>query len=444
MNPEVEDRLRAHVAAILARASVPPRVRGDVEEELTGHLVERVRAYQADGLDERAAGDRAIADFGTPAWLGSELGRTYHSRLWASTIGVLMPAIAPAASRPGVVGWLRFVLGLASVLVAIGLAIALPAMTPVRALGSGVAYASGLTGLVLAFKALGRAQRWALIYAIATTATLLLDGLWQVLAPEQPGSIVIPVGAILATGVLLAVVNNWQRLKAFVAPSSRVNRGLGLALAVSMLAPSIVPGALAAIPDPTQATAADLALRISMTCDRGDVSVADGPTLHDRQRVTVVMDMTWSNADLLPSGLAGLVTGSDDGDTAGIRVVDPAGVEAIYWNLADGQTIVDRGSGATAGWWGGGSPSVQLLPADVEGSLTIGIRPDAIRPGHTIRATWPLDADGSLPWPSIEGLYAHLRRFLIAGTVSCGETVLGRHVPVTNTSPPVVTDPFPF
>ena len=113
VNPEVEDRLRAHVAAILARAAVPPQVRSDLEEELIGHLVERFHAYLADGLDETEASHRAIADFGTPASLGGELGRTYHSRLWASTIGVLLPAITPATSRPGVVGWLRFVLGLA-------------------------------------------------------------------------------------------------------------------------------------------------------------------------------------------------------------------------------------------------------------------------------------------------------------------------------------------
>jgi hypothetical protein len=444
VNPEIEDRLRAHVAAILARAAVPAQVRSDLEEELFGHLVERFHAYLADGIDEPEAGQRAIADFGTPGWLGSELGRTYHSRLWASTIGMLLPAIALATSRPGVVGWLRFVLGLAIVFTAIGLAAALPTLTPVRALGSGASFAIGLTGLILAFKALGRAQRWALDYAIAVTAILLIEGIWQVVAPDKPGSIIIPVGAILAAGVLLSVLHNWLELKAFVAPSARVNRALGVALAISLLAPAIVPRALAAMPDPTQANATDLELRISLACDRGNVAVPDGPTLVDRQRAKVVVDMTWSHTDLLPSGLAGMVSGSDDGDTSGIRLVDPASVIAWAWTAET--TIVDLATGAKVGRWGSTSPSVGLLPADTEGSLTIGIDREAIQLGHTIRATWLLYAapDGSVPWPRIEAMYAHLDRFLIAGTVGCGETVLGRHVPVTDSSPPPITDPFPF
>lgn len=446
VNPEVEDRLRAHVAAILARAAVPPQVRSDLEEELIGHLVERIRAYLADGLDETEASHRAIADFGTPASLGGELGRTYHSRLWASTIGVLLPAIAPATSRPGVVGWLRFVLGLAIVLTAIGLAVALLTLTPGRALGTDLALAMGLAGLLLAFKALGRGQAWALNYAIATTVLLLIDGVWQVIAPKQSGSIIIPAGAILAAGVLWGVLNRWLELKAFVAQSARVNRVLGVLLAISLLAPSIVPRALAAMTDPTQATATDLELRISLTCDRGDVALLNGPLLVDRQRATVVVDMTWSHTDLLPSGLVGMVTGSDDGDTSGIRVVDPAANGAFYWDWADGPTIVDMATGAAVGYWGSTSPSVALLPWDMAGSLTIGIGPEAIKLGHTIRATWLLYAapDGSVPWPRIEAMYAHLDRFLIAGTVGCGETVLGRHVPVTDGSPPPVTDPFPF
>lgn len=444
MTSAAEDRLRSHVVAILARAGVSEHTRADLEEELLGHLTERWRAFIADGEDELTAAERAIAEFGSPARLGREFGRTYHSRLWASTIGVLLPSIAPATSRPGVVGWLRFVLGLAIVLTVIGLAVALPTLTPVRAIGTCLALAVGLAGLLLAFNALARGQRWALVYAIAMTTILLIEGISQVIAPEQPGSITIPIGAIIAAGVLLSVISNWLELKAYVTLSARLDRALTVALALSLLAPAIIPRALAAMPDPTQAIPTDLALRISMACDRGDVAVPDGPTLHDRQRVTVVMDMTWSHSDLLPSGLAGLVTGSDDADTAGVRVVDPAGAEAIYWNLADGQTIIDLTTGATAGYWGSSSPSVLLLPADTLGSLTIGIGPEAIKPAHTIRATWPLDADGSLPWPRIEGMYAHLDRFLLAGTVGCGETVRGRHVPITDGSPPAVTDPFPF
>jgi hypothetical protein len=44
----------------------------------------------------------------------------------------------------------------------------------------------------------------------------------------------------------------------------------------------------------------------------------------------------------------------------------------------------------------------------------------------------------------MEVFYAHLDRFLLAGTVGCGETVLGRHVPPRAGDPPVITNPFPF
>lgn len=431
VNPAIEDRLRAHVLAILARAGVPAYARDDLEEELLGHLVERWQAHVADGLDEATATDRAIADFGTPGRLGRELAQTYHSRLWASTIGVLLPAIAPAASRPTLIGWLRFVVGLAVALTALGLAIALPTLTPARALASGASLAIGLTGLVLAFQALGRGQRWALRYAVGVTSLLLVEGTIQMVAPERPGSVVVPVGSIVAAGVLLAVLRNWQELRAFVAASPRLNHALGVALAISLFAPAIVPRALAALPDPTQATAADLELRLSLMCDRGDVELLNGPTLVGVQRATLVTDMTWSHTDVLPYGLAGVFTTSQYGDTSGLRQVDSRGATVWFWDWAGEPSIVDTQTGTVAGYWGSTSPSVALLPADTAGSFTIGIDQSAIQPSQTIRAIWLLYGarEGVVPRPRIEVYYAHLDRFLLAGTVRCGETVLGRPVP---------------
>lgn len=444
MTPEVERLLRDHVADILANAGIPRHARADLEEELVGHLVERWHAHAADGLEAVDAAGRAIADFGTSAELGSELGRTYHSRLWASTIGVLLPTVAPAASRPGVVGGLRFVLGLATVLTVIALAMTVPTLTPARALGTGTALVIGLTGLVLAFQALGRGQRWALTYAIAVTVILLVEGIGQIVATAGPRSIVIPLGSILAAGVLWAALNSWQQLRAFVRPSGRLNRALCLGLSISLLAPLFVPGALAAMPDPTQATADDLRLGISMTCDRGEVSIENGPTLLDVQRATLVIDSTWSHTDLLPYGLAGVLTHPDNADTSGLRALDP---RPWLWSYTDEPTIVDTTTGQAAGWWGSTSPSVGLLPTDIAGSLTFAIDPGAIRPNRTIRATWFLSNAGDdqqAQWPRMEVFYAHLDRFLLAGTVACGETVLGRQVPPSGGAPAPVLNPFPF
>lgn len=439
MTSEIADRLRAHAAAIVAGAGVPEPARSDLEEELYGHLVERWRAHMADGLGTTEAGNRAIEDFGSRADLGREFGRTYHSRLWASTIGVLLPAIAPAEARPPVIGWLRFVVGLTIVATAIWV-LALPAMTPLRALGSGVALAIGLTGLVLAFQALGRGQRWALLYAVGVTVLLLIVDLAGVIVPERPpASVTIPLGAILAAGVLLAVLQNWERLQAFVASSTRLSRGLAVLLAIALLGPAAVPRVLAAIPDPTQATAADLALLLSLTCDRGDVPQQGGPTLVDTQRATLVIDTTWSRTDLLPHGMVGVVTRPDDADTSGFRVIAPA---PWSWVWAGAPTIVETTTGARAGWWGSSSPSVALLPqANMAGSDTVAIDPQAIRPNHTIRTTWVLV--GETHWPRIEVMYAHLDRFVVAGTVGCGETVQGRPIPLP-VEEPQATDSFPL
>ena len=102
MAPLAETNLRAHIADILAAGGIPGTVRDDLAEELYGHLVERVVALRAEGISEADAVARAIADFGGVDQLSGDLRSVYHSRLWASTIGVLLPAMAAPDHRPGV------------------------------------------------------------------------------------------------------------------------------------------------------------------------------------------------------------------------------------------------------------------------------------------------------------------------------------------------------
>lgn len=440
MNPDAEERLRRHVAAILARAGAPRQSRADLEEELSGHLFQRAREYIDRGLAEGDAAEQAISDFGGAGMLGAALGRTYHSQLWASTIGVLLPGIAPAEARPALIGWLRFVVGLTIVASGIWL-LELPTMTPVRALGTTLALAVGLTGMALAFQALRRGQRWALPYAVGVAVLLVLGGIAEVVAPLQRGSIAIPLGAILGARVLLAVWRNWDKLQAFVAPSAHLSRGLGVLLAISLVAGGAVPRVLAAIPDPTQAAAEDLALKVSLTCDRGDVPQQDAPTSVDTQRATLIIDATWSHTDLLPRGLVGIFN-RNGGDTSGFRVVEPT---PGPWAWAGAPTMVDTTTGESAGYWGSTSPSIALLPSNVAGSDTVAIDPQSVSPNQTIRTTWLLIAVSGrwTAWPRVEVLYAHLDRFVVAGTVGCGEAVLGRPIPIPVEAPPT-TDPFPF
>ena len=315
-------------------------------------------------------------------------------------------------------------------LLGFGLAVGLPQLTPVRGLVWLVAGSIGLWVATLAFLALGRGQRWALWYALAIAVELLLFGIGSVLATPA-GSVTIPLGALLAVLVLLVAYGDRHRLQAFVAGSRPVGRAVGAALALSLLLRLAVPPLLTALPDPTQAGSADMVLEASMRCDRGDIEPEIGLVARDVQRVTLVADMTWRRGDLLPMGLAGLFHQSDYGDSAGFRLLDASPDAPIpAWLLADNDVqVVDAATGQTAGWFGSTAPSVELLP-DTIGSFTIGIDSSAIRAGHTLRATWVLSptSDGDAVWPRVEVAYAHLDRFLVAGTLSCGETVTAQPV----------------
>lgn len=427
------ERLRAHAAGIVVAAGVPARTRTDVTEELVGHLVERTRAAIAAGLTEANAADQAIGAFGGVDELATDLSGAFHSRLWASTIGVLLPAVAVRDDRPGIIGWLRFALAIGMALIVIGLAMVIWQATPVHVLLAIGALGLGLAGLALAFRALARGQRWALWYAIAYAVELVVFGAISVIAPEVPGSLTIPLGALLGLGVLLGVRSAWDRLQAFVAASPPIGRALGAMLAASLLGPPLLSPALAALPDPTQAHAEDLRMLVSVTCDRGDVVEPNVPTRRDIQRVTIVADMEWRRGDVLPNGLNGLFNPSHFGDTAGFRLEQTAMDGPLPdWLLVPREpAVVDRASGAAAGWFGSTSPSVELIPNTI-GSFTVGIDLGAIQAGRTLRATWLLTpaSDAARPWPTIEVAYAHLDRFLLIADAGCGETDVGREVPL--------------
>jgi hypothetical protein len=441
MTPEARHRIDVHVAAILDASGVPTRRRQDLAEELFGHLAERVAALVAAGVPEADAAARAVADFGPPGRLGRELTRAYRSRLWASTIGVLVPPLAAPADRPSVVGWLRLILGLSVGLEAIGLAIAAANETPVHALMAVVGLGTGMLLGVLAFRALARGQRWALLYAIVVALLFVFSGARDTLFPAVPGSINIPLGAIAAALVLLATVHSWPELRAYVAHSPSLRRAMGASLVAAVALSTLLPAGLAAVPDPTQAGAADAEMRLSMTCDRRDGRDAYGAAIPEMPHMTLVVDLHWHHGDLLPGGLAGAISGlfervnaSPDvtrevGDTAGWRAV---GVDTFDYQFDGQESVIDVATGATAGWFGSASPSVNMIPrSEIPGSQTVGVAPEAIRGGHTLRITWQIEGvnQGVDAHPRMEVFYAHLDRFVLEGIVGCGEAVIGHEVP---------------
>lgn len=426
MTPELEARLRAHAAAIIAAAGVPAAARTDLEDELVGHLVERWESLLAEGVTPDDAAKRAIADFGTAQQLAPRLRLAYHSRLWASTIGVLLPVMTSPSPRPSAVGWLRFVLGVMIVIGVAGVALLTPTLSLFHLLTAGPLLMVGIVGLVLAFIGLGRRQRWALRYAIGAAAILFVEGIITVVS-AIPGAVTVPLGSILATVALLLAWSQSEDLRRFVSGSARLTAPMSLALTVALFGPSLAPR-LAALPDPTRATAADLDLAVSMTCGRAVVTPDGYATQPNAQVVTLLVDATWSRTDLLPSGLAGLFAPTEEGDTAGLRVV---GTDYPWvWSPAEPPVPVDLVTGEDAGWWGSTSSSVALIPGDVMSSLTAAYARDAARPGHTLRTTWRLYwADArQTRWPQVEVFYAHLDRFLLHARVECNGIAHG--VPV--------------
>ena len=427
MTPEGEARLRSFVRAIVDGGSVPRTDADDLIEEMLGHLAERVVALTADGASEDDAIRTATAEFGDVGAIGLELGRTYHSRLWASTVGVLLTAREVPANRPRVVGALRLLLALQAIFAALLGATALLSETPVRAVVAVAAAAMFIAAAALAHRALGSGHAWALTFGVGVAAVTLLLGVAGV-SNAPPGTTTIPVGAIAAAALLMWVGVSGDELRPFVASSPPIGRRRGSALAAALLVPTVIGTAWPGLPDPTQATAADVEMTLSMACGRRDFQLPDGPLLRDRQFADLTVDLFWRRADVLPGGIGGLTGGFGGGDTAGFRIIEPPPIEfegggaMPTWMLdvMEPKVIVAE-TGEVAGWFGSTSPSDAFIP-DTMGSFTVGVETDRIRANQTIHIGWSLGPtqDGTQPWPRAEVAYAHLDRFVLIGDVTCG------------------------
>ena len=113
--PDPGPRLRVYVASILAGSSVPAADREDIAEELYGHLWQRWRDALDAGASAAEAVETAIRSFGEAGRLGHEMTGAYHSRLYATTIGALLPAVAPPPGKLWGYRRLRLLLALAAV-----------------------------------------------------------------------------------------------------------------------------------------------------------------------------------------------------------------------------------------------------------------------------------------------------------------------------------------
>lgn len=240
LSASTESRLRTHASAVVRAGAVPRAHRDDLTDELLGHLRERTLALRIQGLAESTAADRAIADFGTPEAVGPELVGVYHSRLWASTIGVLLPAVADRTHRPAVVGWIRLMLAISVVFSLVAVVLSTWIDTPGRTIAFLVLTGPGIALAALAIPALVRGQRWALWYGIGVSIEFVMFGIGQ-LVTASPGILTIPIGAIVGGGILLVAWAHRSELATFVSRSARFRPAVAIAFAATLVLTLIAP-----------------------------------------------------------------------------------------------------------------------------------------------------------------------------------------------------------
>lgn len=394
MMPEgVERRLRAHVASVLASSHVPSTERDDLAEELYGHLVERWQSLVAGGDDPMEATRNAIRGFGGAERIGQDLTRTYRGRFWASTIGVLLPGGWVAGRPPSVSLLLVLACGMAAVL-ALQSGWYFVNRPPIHALLSGGGSLIAAAAVLITALGLLRARRWAVTVAVAGSSALALA------AVSSFHERTFSVSGALAAIALVCVAIERTTLMRWVTPGRVPRRATALVLAMIVAAPA---GAVAAsaVDDPTQATAADLDLRLDVHCDTVD-SERLGIPVHEWR---VAVSWSWQRTSLLPGGIAGHVA-AQAGYTDALMLRHP-GEE---WTLQETIPPVEARSTASVGWQGAGSPSQDVRPTDfVSAVIDYAIRSTATQPGTTYRASWVMQGQRRTSgWPATaEVWYVH-------------------------------------
>jgi hypothetical protein len=441
LTPEL--RLRTRVEAILDRASVASAERADLAEEMYGHLWQRWQDGLA-AVTPEASLDRAIEAFGDPSTLGRDITGAYHSRLYASTIGVLLPSIAVAS--PEKPGWgpflLRvFLVGILLQDVAMA-AWALQTLTPGRLAITLAGLTLSAFTAVLALRAFGRAQRWALRLARLALAISILGGMVELMA--GPGLQVNPLAVV---ALLAAPAAIGPGLEAWVAHSRPIRRRLGIPLAAMLVGGFLMPPLALALPDPTQVGPADLSIGVTATCgtdSQGDTTV------------TVEARIRWDRLDQWPSGLLNLksadpytstpgqeaydglvatVMASPDQDVSSYvgTTVDVDQIPQPY--LSEGEpTVVGPDSSTVQDWirgstyWTGGGGWIAGYTFPQTG----------LSPGKFYTVRWvfsPSPWNGNQPLTSASQhpamavvSYSHLDRFLVQGVATCSTPGVGVQV----------------
>ncbi len=425
MIPEepVAARLRAHVDAILSAAHLPAADRDDVREELYAHLVDAWASGVQGGLSTDEAAARAVRDFGEPRRLGRQLTGAFHSRLWASTIGVLLPARAEPETRPAIVtaisALLLVLIGLVA-LVSVALGVTQP---PVHALAVVVSAVFTITGVRLARAGLLRQQSWGVGAALVALTAMVVEGMatWV-----SSGGHTISLSGIAATLVLLGTWARWAELRKWTTGSFKgPPRPQVLGVCALVLSSWVVTPIVLGAPDPTQPSPDDLHLEATLRCGPGTFDGADV------QQLGVVVDWDWERTSVLAGGIANLpIAGATYVDGLFLAAFDDPLVSNA-WVLIHNQIPFDVETGSEAGWQGSGPPAQEALPSSwPQGGIDYAIDWFTPQPHHHYRASWTFisqpNTESPTPWPDATVRYQHVNQWSVEATVSCGKALSGR------------------
>jgi hypothetical protein len=432
-------RLAGHVESILNGAAFRKRDRADLAEELYGHLWQRWQDALASGMDEEAAADQAIRSFGQPARLSRDVTLAYHSRLYASTIGVLLPTVVVPREKPRAYQavWLvHFATFFA--IISVGVRV-LMEWTPLRA---GI----GIFGCLLAFAAVdvafvayGARQRWALGFARlelpflfwwlflelsvgltseqleATSVGILVGFAILAIAQSPPRADEYPGRPALVRLALSFVPRDW-RLRSLSAwmYDRPVPRRLLVGLSGMLIVGSALPLLALNVVDPTQIGPADMQVQLAVACttsSSGDVSAID-----------VTASFLFKRTDLFPNGLMRAGGGTTDQIALAVEGARPNGIPMITPQLTQAATGRDTtdGSPLAFGSTGHDGRAVTALPDSA--SFMAGHRYEVVSKYSVAPGLRPGDVT-----PITFG-YDHLERFYLQAKASCGETSTAQRV----------------
>jgi hypothetical protein len=425
----VQARLYAHVESILNGAAFRRRDRDDLAEELYGHLWQRWQDALASGLGEEAAADQAIRSFGGPASLSRDVTLAYHSHLYASTIGVLVPTVADAKGKPRGYWLIYFLVFTTFVAMAYGQAIALESWTPVRA---GIGFGGTLTAFIaasLVFQAYRARQRWTLRFAGLELGLLVWwIGILASTAHLMP-EIAVGAGAGLGiTGLAFSWPPRLRPLSSWRDPHLRslsgwmyerpIPRRLLVGLSAMLIVGSALPAVALNVADPTQIGPADMQVGLTVACTRsasGDVSAVD-----------VTASFLFNRTDVWPNGLVDALQGSGPTDEIAwvVQGSRPNGVPMITPMLTRAGTARDTTDG---------TPLALGSPENRDGRALLTIPDSArLRAGHRYEVTWLYSVAPGLRDSDVTPVtfgYDHLERFYLQATAGCGQTATGHIVP---------------